>query len=181
MDIRLQPTIFINNNRMVQSHTVLIYYCVVCDNDRLERYMKKSKKVVTLLIVMVSLLILSSSAYAATFETEPNNTYDQANSFMIGDVFIGQTSSSSDYDYCQFSVGTWSTVNILFLPQPNETADFNFFIWDYTTGALLVSANTYNPGQVERYSFSGTPGHVYRVGIVSNKASDYTYQFSAYL
>lgn len=83
-------------------------------------------------------------------------------------------------DYCQFTVGVWTNITVLLLPQDNETADLNIFIWDYTTGQLLVNGNSYNPGQYESYSFSSTPGHIYRIGITGNKATDRPYQVYAY-
>lgn len=131
------------------------------------------KKALISATVVCAMLGGTQSAFAAYWETEPNNSYGTANLAIYGDVAVGQIGYTDDKDYYNFSRGVWSNSRITFLPPANSIVHY-LFVWDMTTGALVLSQTTSNSNPIY-YDFTPELGHVYTVAVSAN--SSYTDQY----
>ncbi len=134
------------------------------------------KKFLPLLICFALLLSISfsSSVFAANLnETEPNNTFANANGISPGNSINGKISSTSDVDYYKLTI-MYSGNRSITLSNIPSGCDYELYLYDYNGN--IISSSTASGSIDENISTSLNPG-AYYIGIKSYSgysSSDYT-------
>ena len=114
------------------------------------------------------------------FESEPNNSYEEANIVKVGSPFLGKLSSGDDVDYFSFKCTSNGNYRLLFIPQLSNTVNYFTAIWDKTTGEVIRQGNLAIIDNSEYYNFTGVANHEYIFAVAGNSASYYYYQACIY-
>lgn len=134
------------------------------------------KKFLPLLICFALLLSISfsSSVFAATLnETEPNNTFANANGISPGNSINGKISSTSDVDYYKLSIMYSGNRSITLSNIPSD-CNYNLYLYDYNGN--IISSST-SSGSLDKNISTSLNSGVYYIGIKSSSgysSSDYT-------
>lgn len=91
------------------------------------------KRIISMLLVLITIsgviagLNFNSSAITEVWESEPNDSEIQANSFNFGQVMIGRLSGYTDYDHFKFNVNTNMQFRLVFDHDYPDKLKYNYW------------------------------------------------------